>query len=529
MSSKNTIGKDGPTAFLNRFSLTQQQKLRLTSSISVLLQLVTLAYGFILPRLFLSYYGSAVNGLVSSIAQFLGLIALAECGVGAVVRSALYKPLANKDHQQLSLIVISAEHFFRQIAKILLVYTFILMIVYPFIVRESFDYLYTASLIAIVSISSFAQYYFGITYRLLLASDQFGFIPLIIQIIALILNLIISVILMKSGFPVHVVKFFASIIFLLQPLAIFLIARKWYHIDNTIKPNKKAIPQKWNGFAQHLSAIVLSSTSITVLSVASTMENVSVYAIYSLVVIGIKNLIDATTNGMQAYLGNLFAKEKHDLFNDSFDHFEWQMHTLVSLFFMVTASLIVPFVWVYTKGITDVNYIVPAFAILLCCAQGMYCLRLPYNIVVLSIGHYKQTQNSAIIEMVINILLTVFGVLKFGLIGAALGTLFAMIYRTTYLAWYISKNILHRKIRLFVKHLIVDAISVITFFIITKALKSYLIINEQNYLSWFILATKTFLIGLAITIMINLGFYKKNTINLLSRTTSTFFQTKKHT
>ena len=39
-------------------------------------------------------YGSDVNGLVSSITQFLGYIALVEGGVGGVIRAALYKPLA---------------------------------------------------------------------------------------------------------------------------------------------------------------------------------------------------------------------------------------------------------------------------------------------------------------------------------------------------------------------------------------------------------------------------------------------------
>lgn len=497
--------------------LSPKQKLRLTSMVSLALQVATMVYGFILPRLFLSYYGSAVNGLVSSIAQFLGMIALAECGVGAVVRSALYKPLANKDEHQLSVILVSAESFFRKIAKILLVYTVVLMIVYPYVVSQSFDYIYTASLIAIVSISSFAQYYFGITYRLLLASDQLGFVPILIQMIALILNLLVSIVLMKNGAPVHVVKFFASIIFLVQPLSIFFIAKKWYRIDKSVKPSKDAIPQKWNGFAQHLSAIVFTSTSVAVLSVMSTLENVSVYAIYNLVVTGVKNLIDATTNGVMAFLGNVFAQEKYDLFKDYFERFEWQMHTLVTLFFMVTASLIVPFVWVYTSGITDVNYIVPVFAVVLCCAQGMYCLRLPYNTVVLSIGHYKQTQTSAFVEVAINVVLTVLGVLLFGLSGVALGTLFAMTYRTVYLAWYISKNVIQRSMMSFFKHVLVDLATVAVFVALWNLLEETLVIGSQTYFSWFVLAVKTFALGVVISFLVNLCFYKKNTLALFAK------------
>ncbi|MBR6123433.1 sugar isomerase, partial [Candidatus Saccharibacteria bacterium] len=98
--------------------LSQKQKLHITSVSAISLQIVTIVCGFILPRFLLQYYGSAVNGLISSITQFLGFITLAECGIGAVVQSALYKPLSCNDYLGVSRIIVSAEHFYRNIAKI---------------------------------------------------------------------------------------------------------------------------------------------------------------------------------------------------------------------------------------------------------------------------------------------------------------------------------------------------------------------------------------------------------------------------
>ena len=72
--------------------MTRKMKLMLNSTSSLIYQLITIVCGFVLPRFFLTHYGSEVNGLVSSITQFLGFISLAECGVGAVVQSTLYKP-----------------------------------------------------------------------------------------------------------------------------------------------------------------------------------------------------------------------------------------------------------------------------------------------------------------------------------------------------------------------------------------------------------------------------------------------------
>ena len=498
--------------------LTQKRKLHLTSGFALFLQIFTIVYGFILPRLFLEYFGSAVNGLVSSITQFLGFIALAECGVGAVVQSALYKPLAQKDVGELSRIIVAAEHFFRNIAKLLLIYTAILVIIYPNIVNGQFEFIYTASLILIIAISSFAQYYFGITYRLLLFSNQFGFVPIIVQIVALSLNLVVSVCLMKWGASVHIVKLASSVVFLLQPLTVSFIARRWHKIDRTVAFDKSAIPQKWNGLAQHISSVVLQSSGIVVLTVLSTLENVSVYAIYSLVVHGVRNLTMSVTNGIQAFLGNLFAKGDMPAFKSNFESFEWKLHFVVSLVFASTAVLIVPFVGVYTHGITDANYIVPVFGIMLTAAWGMYCIRLPYNIVVLAVGHYKQTQASAIIEAVLNLVTAVALVLKFGLVGVAVGTLVAMVYRTCYLAWYISRNVINRSLWAFVKHLCIDAVSIALFVgMVYYVLGPIQELKASSYLEWGFWAIKTTVLGVLTIGAVNLLFYFKNFSRLVKK------------
>ena len=91
--------------------MSRRKKLFYNTVVSLIYQIVAFVCGFILPKYFLTYYGSSVNGLVSSITQFLGFITLAEAGVGAVVQSALYKPLADRDNEQISRIMISSDRF----------------------------------------------------------------------------------------------------------------------------------------------------------------------------------------------------------------------------------------------------------------------------------------------------------------------------------------------------------------------------------------------------------------------------------
>ena len=497
--------------------MTRKKKLMLNSASSLIYQFISIICGFVLPRFFLSFYGSEVNGLVSSITQFLSFITLAECGVGAVVQSTLYKPLADNDMISVSKIVLSSERFFKRIAYILLVYVAILMVVYPCITIESFDYLFTLILIFVISISTFAQYYIGMTYKLLLNADQLGFIQYTIHTVALILNTVACIVLMNQGASVHIVKLTTSLIFIMQPILLSVIAKRRYKLDRKIKLTEEPIKQKWNGLAQHIATVVLGNTDTVVLTLFSTLENVSVYAVYHLVVNGVKQIVLSMTNGMQAMLGNMLAKNETEELNRSFDNIEWLLHTIVTFAFSVTAILIVPFVSIYTANITDANYIVPSFAYMITLAQASYCFRLPYNIMVLAAGHYKQTQWSAIIEAIINVALSVILVFNFGLIGVAIGTVVAMAYRTVYLANYLRKNIIYRKLRHFIKHLVVDVLSAVILFVLVMIFSSFYALQPVNYFEWVILAIKVALTGVFALLIVNGVFYRKKMKQFLFR------------
>lgn len=486
----------------------RNQKAVLTSMTSILYQLIAVICGFILPRFFLLSYGSAVNGLISSITQFIGFISLAECGVGAVVQSALYKPLVEEDEDQVSKILKSSKLFFNRIGIGLLIYTLLLALVYPYFIDDRFDYVYTVSLVLIISISTFAQYYIGINYRLLLGADQYGFLNQGLSCIVLILNTISCLILIKCNCSIHIVKLISSLIFLAKPLLLQSYAKNKYMINYNIVLDEEPIKQKWNGLSQHFASVVNGNTDAIVLTLLSTLENVSIYSVYHMVVNGVKNIVNAFTAGYIAYFGNMLAKKEINELNTSFSFFEWFIHTLTTIIFTLTFILIIPFINIYTEGISDVNYIRPIFAAVVTIANAVYCLRLPYNIIVMAAGHYKQTQLSAIIEAALNIIISIVFVYAFGLVGVAIGTFIAMFYRTCYLAWYISKKIILRKLKYFIKHWMVNLGSSVVIILATD------FIDKQvgNYIEWFCLAVKCGVIALAIGLIINYLFYKKELI-----------------
>lgn len=471
---------------------------------SLLSQTTALVCGFILPRLFLEYFGSEVNGLVNSITQFLGVISFLELGVGAVVQSSLYKPLADGDKQQVSRVMVSADRFFRRLAQILLGYVLILVAVYPLIANQSFGYLYTATLIAAISISSFAQYYFGIVNSLLLNADQRGYIQYNAQTITVVLNTVVCVFMIKLGGSVQLVKLTTSLIYLARPLILRIYVSRMYQIDWKIQYDKEPIQQKWNGVAQHIAAVVLDGTDTIVLTLLSTLSNVSIYSVYFMVIRGVKTLFLSMTNGIQSLLGELWARQELNELRETFGWSEWCIHTGTTYVFACTAALIVPFVRVYTAGINDANYIQPAFAILLTLANAMHCLRLPYNIMVLAAGHYKQTQKNYIVAATINIVLSVLTVKAWGLIGVAIGTLAAMAYQTVWLAIYDSKHFVFWPMKAVVKQFVVDSVTATCIVM----LSGMLTMRSVSYLSWIILAIVTALLAIIITACLNFIAYK---------------------
>ncbi len=484
--------------------MSRKRKLMLNSITSILLQVITIISGFILPRLYLTYYGSAVNGLVSSITQYLGFISLAECGIGAVTQSALYKPLANNDQEQISKVIQSSEKFFRKLGYLLLIYIIILVFIYPHMINSSFDWWYTVSLILAISISTFAQYYFCMSYKLLLTADQLGFIQQGFQIITVILNTGLNAFFTVSGFSIQVVKLSTSIVFLLQPIALSIYVRNHYHIDKHIELTEEPIKQKWNGLAQHISAVVLSRTDIAVLTFFS-LVSVSIYNVYFMVVYGVKAIIESLTNAVQAYLGNIYAKEEKNQLDRVFSTWECISHATITFLYSCVGILLVPFVSIYTKDVTDGNYIVPTFSALLTIAYAFFCLRYPYTAIIKVAGHYRETQMSCIIEAVLNVVLSIILVYSWGLSGVAIATLAAMIYRTLYCVFYLKNNILRRPVKYYFKNLTVDFIGAVLCVILT----SWIQLSSHTWIGWIWMALKVAPICFLVICSVNIVFYYK--------------------
>ena len=218
-------------------------------------------------------------------------------------------------------------------------------------------------------------------------------------------------------------------------------------------------------------------------------------------------------NGVEAYLGNLWARQDEQKLHETFSWTEWLVHTAVIFVFGCTGVLIVPFVQCYTKGVTDANYIQPLFAVLIVAAHACHCLRLPYNLMIFAAGHYKQTQSNYIIATVMNIVISVACVKFWGLVGVAIGTLVSMLYQTVWMAFYNARHLVRRPVKLFAKQFLVDAITVVCYVLIPFAR----VLENVSYLSWIVLAVEIAATFMAVSFAINFIFYRSFLLQLYQR------------
>lgn len=493
---------------------TRTQKASLNIMMSTLYEIVAFVCGLILPRLILQNFGSAYNGITSSAKQFLDLVSILNLGVSGSTRVALYKTLAENDLAGSSAIVRAMEKYMRKIGFVLSIYILVLAILYPFVVETGYEYFDVALLIIASGISALGEYLFGAAYQAFLSADQSIYISKLFSMITTILNTLLSAILIYAGCSIQIVKLGSAGVFFLKPLLQNIYVTRKYHLDKYCKPDNTALSGRTAVMAHSIANIVHNKTDIIVLTLFCGVKDVSIYIVYNFVMTALRDLQNVFTVGTESIFGSMWAKQENDKIKKNLEYYEYFIMAFVSIIFSMTMVMLLPFVALYTKGITDAQYILPIYAVVITVAQIFYCIRSPYVTLVQGAGHYKETRNGAILEAILNLGISIFLVQFIGMTGTAIGTLAANIFRTCQYALYINKNIVIRGKRFFIKKIfwvcmnIMLIIAVVDFFSLTK--KAY-----EGWIMWTACAIEIGCISCLLTFISSLFCYRKDMVGVL--------------
>ena len=448
----------------------------------LLLQFFTLISGFILPKIVLAYFGSEVNGLVSSLNQFLSYITLVEGGITGVIVANLYKPIVEHDDRKISSVLVTADRFFKKIGLLFIGYSVALSVAYPLVFQTGFGFGYVCLLTLILSLNLLIQYMFSLTLKTLLNADKKGYIVNLTQTGIVIFNIVLALLSVMVCPSIHLLRLISGMLFILQPVVFGRYVRRHYKLDRSAEPDNSLIRSRWNGFAINLAAFIHNSTDVTVLTIFTNLKTVSIYSVYGLVSTGIKQLINACLSGIAHTVGQAYAKKDWKELNQKLDSYEYVVFVLVFFLFTVAALLITPFVQLYTRGITDTDYYQPLFGFLLLASEALYLVKLPHLDLAYAANKFRQITVPAYMEAGLNIVLSVVLVRWLGLIGVALGTIAGMAYRMVFHVYYTSRIIPGRAQHIFYRKLLLFAMGAGAGFFLCRRLMPFYTVTLASWL-----------------------------------------------
>lgn len=445
-------------------------------------QIATIVFGLIIPRLFILKMGSEVNGFMSSINQVFIYLGLLEAGVGAATIQSLYKPLAFNDKDAINGILSSTSKYYKRTGIWYLIGIIITSLLYPFIVKSQIGAINIFIVILLTGIVGVINYFFQAKFKLLLTAEGKSYIVTNISLIVNILVNIIKIILLLLNYNIVIIQTSYFLINFLQMFLIWVYIRKNYKwIDLNVKPNYAAISQKNSVLVHQISGMIFSNTDVIVLTFFCGLKVVSVYVMYNMIFQMINSLIANFNSGITFILGTEYYADRNK-FLKIYDSYELYYMTLVFALYTITYILILPFMKLYTTGMTDINYIDSLLPIYFIAMNLMSYARQPAVNAITIAGHFQKTQYRAIIESAINIIISLICVKKFGIYGVLMGTIAALLYRTNDVIIYTAKNILHKSVWITYKRWLVDTVLLIIISLAASEIK----ISFHSYIEFFI-------------------------------------------
>ena len=206
----------------------------------------------------------------------------------------------------------------------------------------------------------------------------------------------------------------------------------------------------------------------------------------------------------------MIARDELENLKIKYGLYETGYFVIISIVYICTLVLIVPFVSAYTFGITDANYINYGFAYLLVLGEFVWAIRQPYNELIKAAGRFKETKVGSWIEAILNLVISIILVGKYGLVGIVIGTLIAMIYRTGEFVYYTNRHILNRSILISVKKILLILIETIICGILL-----YKVPLCSSYIEWFKYAIIIFIGVSTLVLVMNLILYRAQILNII--------------
>ena len=457
---------------------------------SLVYQVVLISLSFLLPRLYLENFGSEVNGVLSTIKQIFMYLILLEAGVGLATTQALYKRIGEKDYKSASEVLSATHSYYIRTGIIYFAIVLVIAVVYSYVIPNSIDNNVVFVIILLTALPALFSYFVQAKYRILMEVDGRRYVinssETILQIAANA-GKILALLLTDSLILIQLVYCVLSIVQL--GFLYFYAKHRYKWLDLKAKPDFGAISQKNSVLVHQLSGMVFNNTDVILISVLCDFKAVSIYAIYNIFFSQVQNFITNVVSSFTFALGQMFhtEREKFDKWYNVYETF-YMMITFVV--YTLMAVFLLPLIQIYTSGINDAEYTNTLLVLLFVVMNLLSISKTPANSIIEYAGFFEKTRSYAIWEMVINITVSIVAIMCFGICGAILGTIAALLYRGIMTISFSNKKVLERKqlctYKIIVTNCLVFAVVMAVFYVDTFSNFSFLqlLINGIVHSIW---------------------------------------------
>lgn len=424
--------------------------------------------GFLSRKVFIDHMGADVTGLMLLFVQLIGMINIAEMGVGTATASLLYKPLSNNDSVTISKIVSSTAKIYNIISLLVLLIGTVTGVVVYYSIPAVSEIKYSSVFWMLYVINTAASYLFA-HYLILLTADQKYYITRTIQggakIVCVAIQLA-SIILFKS-FLVYILceTFFLAIQYFLFRKQI----RTSYELhkikDNYVESTefceiKKRIK---NVFFHKIGGVLVFNTDYLIISRFLNLTAVTIYSSYMMIFQALAMIVNILGNSVTASVGNyLTNKNAHE------KKVLWD-RIIILFFFIATCMTLITFLTItnFVRLWIGSEYILDEYTLYFLLANLFILIsRVAIDIIKNASGEFSDIY-LPLIEGIINVMLSVLLVREFGFIGVIIGTLVSnVIIICLAKPIYLYRRILHGSVSGFLlsmaKPIILTAVSVLT-------------------------------------------------------------------
>ena len=477
---------------------------------SIFYKMMLIAVGLILPKLFITVYGSEVNGLQNSVRQIFAYIALLEAGIGASTIQSLFRPVASGDSKQINKYISAASSYYNKIGFVYFVALSIVSAVYCFFVTVStVDKLQVFLFVLISGSLTGINFFYIAKIKLLVSATGDDFIVYLITTVTFTVSSVVKIVMINLGCGIVFLEFVYLAINASVTVVYYIIVRyKYPWLSLKEQPDYSCVTQSKSVMVHKITSVIFQNTDVILLTFFCNLYIVSIYSMYKMVTNMVNSVVGSFGDSVNFILGQQFNSENdnnHIRYKEYVDVFNVYYSAISFALFTITYVLIIPFLKLYTSG-ADINYIYEWMPFLYIVIEILIVGREAMVRTINVAGHFKKTQWRAVAEASINVICSILFIIIFkyffgnigGLYGVLLGTIVALLYRTIDINIYANKHILSRSS---VKTFKIMMTNVVLFVLVAFGF-SFININANNYFELFGYAIWIFIVIIALFLIV---------------------------